>query len=364
MRILHTEASTGWGGQEIRTYNEAIALRQKGHDVFFITQIGATLAKKAREQGFEVLEINFFKKFWLLSLPKLIFFIKKFNIELVVTHSSLDAWLGGIAARAARTGLIRIRHVSTPTRAGLNAFLLFNKLSDFIITTSEEIVNPISIASGKSLDLIKCIPTGVDPDKLMVDESAVIDFKDKYHLLDEDYILGSVCVVRSWKGIESLIDAAYTLREIPHMKWLIVGGGYLEAHQKRVNELGLQDRVIFTGHIDNPKIALKCLDAFLLLSTANEGISQASLQAAYLEKPLITTPTGGLKEVCIDQSTGFIVPIRSPQSVADAVLKLKDPVLREKMGKLAKKHVIESFLFDKTLKEIEDVYKRFACSKV
>lgn len=364
MNILHTEASTGWGGQEIRTFNEAKALRQKGHQVFFVTQKGAILAKKAKEQGFEVLEINFFKKFWLLSLPKLVLFIRKFNIDIIVTHSSLDAWLGGLAARLTQKGVVRIRHVSTPTRAGLNAFLLFNKLSDYVITTSQEIVAPISIASGKAQELIKCIPTGVDQSTLEVDEADVKKFKHNYNLSDHDLICGSVCVVRSWKGIESLIDAAYLLKDVPHLKWLIVGGGYLEAHQKRVIELGLQECVIFTGHIENPKVALKSLDVFLLLSTANEGISQASLQASYLEKPLITTPTGGLKEVCLDQQTGFIVPIRNPQAVADAVLKLQDSNLRKKMGKLAKNHVIESFLFEKTLQEVEDIYKRFACSKV
>lgn len=361
MRILHTEASTGWGGQEIRTFHEACALRDKGHDVFFAIQKGAKLAEKAKAAGFSVIEINFFKKYWWLSLPKLLKGIKFHKIDLVVTHSSLDAWLGGIAARMSKVGVVRIRHVSTPTRAGLNAKILFNKLSDFIITTSQEIVEPISSASGKSLDLIKCIPTGVQPAQLDVTSVDVMSFKQSYGFKETDIIMGSVCVVRSWKGIESLIGAADILRNDPHIKWLIVGGGYLEAHQARVKSLGLEDKVIFTGHLDNPKIALAALDVFLLLSTANEGISQASLQASYLEKPLITTDTGGLKEVCLHQKNGFIVPKHNPEAVAQAAILLKEDTLRETMGKFAKKHVVEGFLFEKTLQEIENIYQRFSC---
>jgi len=361
MKILHTEASLGWGGQEIRTFNEALALRQKGHEIFFILQKDAKLAKRARDNGFVVLEISFYKKAWALALFQIIWFLKKHRIELVVTHSSLDAWIGGIAAKASKVPVVRIRHVSTPTRKGLNAKLLFNKLADFVITTSLEIVKPLAEASGKPFELIKCIPTGVDTSKIHVDPQDVANFKKSFGLNSDDLIVGSVCVVRSWKGIDTLIDAANLMRDEPQIKWLIVGGGYLEHHMQRVKDLGLQNTVIFTNHLDDPQIAMAALDVFLLLSVANEGISQASMQASYLSKPLVTTPTGGLKEVCLDQQTGIIVPIRSPEKVKEAINKLKDRKLRQDFGNAAKKHVIESFLFEKTLKDVENVYLRFSC---
>jgi glycosyltransferase involved in cell wall biosynthesis len=361
MKLVHTEASLGWGGQEIRSFNEAMALRAKGQVVFFITQPGAKLSQMAKKHGFEVLEVNFFKKYWLFSLPKIFFFLKKHKVDLVVTHSSLDAWLGGIAARCAKIPLVRIRHVSTPTRAGLNARVLFHTLCDFIITTSQEIIQPLARASGKPIENISCIPTGVDGSKLDVDQDSIKDFKKGLGLKQDHIILGTVCVVRSWKGIETFIDAANLLKHDTRLKWLIVGGGYLEQHIKRVKELGLEEVVLFTGHLEDPKIAIACLDVFLLLSTANEGISQATLQASYLKKPLITTPTGGLKEVCFDGKTGFVVPIRSPEKVKEAVLKLTDASLRETLGQNAKEHVKQSFLFEKTLQEVENIYARFSC---
>lgn len=168
-------------------------------------------------------------------------------------------------------------------------------------------------------------------------------------------------MVRSWKGINTLIDAAYLLKDDPKLKWLIVGGGYLDAPKQKVRDLGLESKVIFTGHIDNPKIAIASLDIFLLLSTANEGISQATLQASYLQKPMITTPTGGLKEVCINEQTGFVVPLHSPDKVIEAIARLQDPALRQSFGKNACENVNQSFLLEKTLQEVEKVYLRFVC---
>jgi len=259
--------------------------------------------------------------------------------------------------------VVRIRHVSTATKKGLNAKLLFKRLADFVITTSSEIISPIAEASGQPLKNIRCIPTGVNPENLIIDENKLRDFRQKYNLQEDELIAGSVCVVRSWKGIESLIEAANILRDEEKLKWLVVGGGYLESHIKKVQDLKLENKVIFTGHIEDPKIAIAAMDLFLLLSTANEGISQATLQASFLKRPLITTPTGGLKEVCLHEKTGLIVPIRNPDAVAKAVLRLKDPNLRKIYGQQAKDLVDERFLFKKTLQEVEDIYMRFSCLK-
>ena len=110
--------------------------------------------------------------------------------------------------------------------------------------------------------------------------------------------------------------------------------------------------------MDNPYSAIASLDIFSLLSTGHEGVSQASLQAAYLQKPLITTDIGGLNEVCIDGQTGIIVPTFCPESVADAVVKLqKDEALRKKMGQNAKNLVENKFLFSTTLHSMESIYQ-------
>ena len=123
-------------------------------------------------------------------------------------------------------------------------------------------------------------------------------------------------------------------------------------------ELKLNGIVHFTGHLPNPIAAIKALDVFTLLSTAHEGVSQAILQAAYLEKPLIATPIGGLNEVCLNGQTGIIVPPFSPRRVADAVLRLRqDSLSRNRLAKNARELVLERFTLQHTLDHMEEVYR-------
>jgi glycosyltransferase involved in cell wall biosynthesis len=163
--------------------------------------------------------------------------------------------------------------------------------------------------------------------------------------------------MRSWKGINVLLEAANQLRDIPHLRWVIIGGGHAEIHHQKAKELKLEGIVHFTGHLDNPFPAIGSLDCFTLLSTANEGVSQAILQAAYLKKPLIATPTGGLSEVCLHEKTGILVPVFDPEAVAKAVLRLKEnEALRKHFGEKAHRLVLDRFTLKNTLDQMEEVY--------
>ena len=133
----------------------------------------------------------------------------------------------------------------------------------------------------------------------------------------------------------------------------------MDRYKGLATELALDGILHFTGHLDDPSTAIAALDIFTLLSTANEGISQACLQAAFLEKPLITTTVGGLPEVCRNQETGILVPPASPKNVAAAVLSLYDePEKGIFYGKQARRLVENKFTMQHTLDQMEQVYEK------
>ncbi len=357
MHILHTESSSGWGGQEIRILREAEGMRQRGHTFIFAVQSGGKLIAKARAAGFIVYEIPFNKRAALKTLLILLRVIKKHSVDLINTHSSMDAWLGGIAARLAGKKVIRTRHLSTPSRPGLNSRLLYNTLADFVVTTSSSIIPSIQSQSGLSPSLIRCIPTGVDPQAFLINPEEVEVFRLSLGVKQGEILVGTACFVRSWKGILDLLQAALLLKEDKRIKWVVVGGGYVEEYRPKIAELGLSGIITFVGHLENPFAAIRAMDVFTLLSTAHEGISQASLQAAFLERPLITTTVGGLPEVCLDGKTGIVVPPFSPERIAQAVLRMAEaPLLRHCWGKNAKDLVLKKFTFENTLSSMQDVY--------
>lgn len=357
MRLLHTESSKGWGGQEIRILREAEGMRQRGHEVILVVNSGGKLVIRAREAGFVVYELSFKKISALRTIYALVQICKTHAIDLINTHSSLDAWLGGIAARIAKTKVIRTRHLSTPIRKGLNSRLLYKSLADFVVTTSSPILSTIGKQAGIPFYRLQCIPTGIDPNALKADLMKAAEFRASLGVGPSDILVGTACFVRSWKGIHDLLQAAVLLKERTEIKWVIVGGGHVDDYRSKIPELGLEGVVTFTGHLEVPYSAIRAMDIFVLLSTAHEGVSQASLQAAFLERPLITTTVGGLPEVCIDGVTGFVVPPFSPESVARSVSKLADnPLLRKQFGVRGKQLVEERFTLTHTLDQMEKVY--------
>ncbi len=340
----------------MRILHEALGMRKKGHEVFFAVEKGGGLVFKARKEGFKVYEVLFKKIFWPITFFQLAAIFLFHRIDIVNTHSSSDSWLGGIVARLLRKAIIRTRHLSTSIRRGLNSVLLYDRLADFIVTTSTDAADIIIRQTKKTKENCQCIPTGINPLKITIDEEQKEQFRKKYAIGPEDLVVGTVCFMRSWKGIDDFIKAAKLMEKDLCVKWFIIGGGHGEKYQKQAEKLQLKN-LYFTGHLSNPFSAIDCLDIFSLLSTAHEGVSQASLQAAYLQKPLITTPTGGLKEVCVHNTTGLIVAPFSPHQVAGAVMQLKENIqTRKEMGKRAKEHVEGSFLYEQMLEKMEKIY--------
>lgn len=358
LSILHLEASPGWGGQEIRILREACGLRNRGYCIFFAIMRGGVLAQRARQEGFEVFELNFHKQGWPVTLFQLIRIIRSRSISLVNTHSSLDSWIGGIAARLCRVPIVRTRHLSTLNRAGLNSRLLYGTLADYVVTTCSGVLHSISERSKKPLSKMSSVPTGIDPAQMQIDERKTSLFRERLAVSERDFLVGTACFMRSWKGLDDLLGAASLLRNEPNVRWVIIGGGHEEGYRKKAADLGLESILHFTGHLENPIDAIAGLDAFALLSTAHEGVSQAILQAAYLKKPLIATSTGGLCEVCLDGETGIQVPSFSKERVAKAVCRLKDnPDMREKFGLKGKELVEQKFTLDQMLNEMETIFQ-------
>ncbi len=355
LNILHLESSPGWGGQEIRILKESQGMKTLEHNVIMAIQKNGGLVNKAKEKGFRVYEIRYEKFFWPISFFKLLYIIKKHKIHLINTHSSEDAWLGGLIGKILKVPILRTRHLSTRIKKGINSKLLYGYFADFVVTTCKEIAEVIIKQAKKDPQKCVSIPTGIDISNFNVKPKDVIDFKKKFNINNDDFLVGTACFMRSWKGINDFLNAAKILENEKDIKFLLIGGGHIDTYLKLAQDMNLKN-VIFTHHMENPISAIAALDIFALLSTAHEGVAQTSLQAAYLEKPLITTPTGGLKEVCIQDVTGIQVRVFNGNDVAEAILKLKnDPSLSKRFAKTAKS-IAMNFTLDKMITQMQEVY--------
>jgi glycosyltransferase involved in cell wall biosynthesis len=111
-----------------------------------------------------------------------------------------------------------------------------------------------------------------------------------------------LAVIRPVKGHRYLIEAAArVLREIPDARFLLVGwyeeGPYVQELRALTQSLGIADRIIFTGGRSDTADVLAALD-ICVLSTLNEGFSNAIIESMAARKPVVATNVGGNPEEC------------------------------------------------------------------
>lgn len=334
----------------MRILREAVAMRERGHEVSFVTAKGALLAEKAREKGFKVYTIPFVRHYLPITVLLLMAIYLFTRVDVVNTHSSWDSWVGGLTARLLFRKVVRTRHLSTHLRNDFQTKFLYTRIPNGVVTTCEQVAKTLRSNFHLTTDFCRSIPTGVDTHAAHPSLPPLC--------AQQKFIIGTACIFRSWKGLMTLLKAFSLIEDKHDMALFFIGDGPMRPIlQKEVIEMRLKDKVYFTGFLDNPLPAIASLDVFCLLSTAHEGVSQALLQAAYLGKPLVTTPISGSQEVCLNGKTGFVVPYDDPYTTKDALIYLKgDAQLRQKLGQAAKEHVSSRFTWDHTVTDMEKMF--------
>src|SRR6202011_5172895 len=130
--VLHTEASPGLGGQEVRTLNEARWTAERGWRVLLAVQPDGRLLDRAREAGVETAAIRMRGPLDPLGLAGLVPLVRPERVVLGHTHSAIDACLGGMGARLCRVPVVSARDVSIAVRRGVNP--VYRWLADRVIT--------------------------------------------------------------------------------------------------------------------------------------------------------------------------------------------------------------------------------------
>jgi sugar transferase (PEP-CTERM/EpsH1 system associated) len=126
--------------------------------------------------------------------------------------------------------------------------------------------------------------------------------------------------------------------------------------QALADELGLSGHVRFLGFRDDVADLLAEAD-FFVLSSVTEGISLTLLEAMATGLPVVATDVGGNREVVAHGRTGLLVPARSPEPLAEAILRLvRNPETTRQMGAAARRRVEQEFDLRRVVARYEQLY--------
>lgn len=358
IHILHTEWSSGWGGQELRVVAESVAFRARGYQITIACQPDSMILPRAQEAGIPVIQLVLKKGLRPASVLQAMRIIREYHVDLVHTHSSVDAWNFGLAARLLGVPVVRSRHLSTRISRSPLSYLLYMMLADRVITSGQAIKDVMVERNKMRPERIVSIPAGIDEKRFApsVDATGV---RREFGLGDGDFVVGIVAVLRSWKGHQYLIEAVAQLRRqgVP-VKLLIVGAGPQEANLRRmIHEKELEGIAILTGHRKDVPSLMKAMQCLVLPSTDNEATSQVLPQAMAMKVAVIATDVGGLAEVVIDHDTGLLVPPHDPNALAEAIRWIHEhPQETRQMAERGYAHALANFTFDRMIERTEQVY--------
>ena len=350
--ILHTEASIGFGGQELRIVTESRWLLDHGWDVLIVGQPDSRLLDESRRHGVPAVAIRMRRVLDPRALLALRRLIASRHVALVHTHSSVDSWLGGLAAKSLRLPVVRSRHVTIPIRG-----TLVYRLADRVVASGDEAARRVRDA-GIPADRVLAISAGVDLERF---HPGVSGKRVRDELGHTGPLVGLVANLRGSKGHRYLLEAAPdVLRERPDTRFLIVGGGVgFDDIARRVREMGLEREVLMLGfRRDVPEI-LAALDVLTLPSIKSEATSQVLLQSLAVGTPVVATTVGGSPEVVRDGVTGRLVPPADGGALARAILDLlRDPERAQAMARAGQAEVRATQSMDSIMTRVDGLYRQ------
>jgi len=351
--VLHTEASPGLGGQEVRTLNEARWTMERGWRVLLAGQPDGPLMERARAAGLETAPLRMAGPLDVRALIGLVRLIRRERVSLVHTHSSTDAWLGGTAARLCRVPVVRTRHVSIAIRRGLNP--VYRRLADRV-NTSGEAIRRLVVEVGVPPERVIAIPAGVNLESFPFGARAPETARE---LGLGHPVIGSVAMFRGSKGHPQLLQAFAMVREKrPGATLLLVGDGIRRNWVEQLaREAKLSDAVVFTGFRSDVPALLGTMDCFAQASTRTEGVPQALLQAFATGVPVVASRIGGIPEVVADGLTGLLVESESVEGLAAGIERvLDDPEGATQRARAARTLVEARFSHTHAIDRLLEVY--------
>lgn len=357
MRIVHTEASCGWGGQEIRILEEARGMIARGHEVVVLCPPDARIYTQAPRRGVPAVALPIGRKS-LRGLLALRRWLRTNAADIVNTHSSTDTWLAALARATLRCPppLVRTRHISAAVPDNAASRWLYSSAVRHVVTTGEALRRQLIERVGVPAERVTSVPTGIDTTRFHPGDKQ--EARRALGLDPEARYIGIVATLRSWKGHLYLLDAFAAL-DTSDWQLLIVGTGPMRENiEAKVAELGLGSRVRLVGQQDNPEEWLRTLDIFCLPSYANEGVPQAVLQAMLTALPIVTTPVGAILEAVKDGESALVVPPKDAAALAAAFGRLiADPALAERLGANACRVAGADFSSGHMLDRMEGVFR-------
>ncbi len=308
MRILELNLERGWRGGERQTLWSAQYFNDAGHATTIVARKGEALARRAAKAGLPLIEVESSAELMrMLATSGSAFDILHAQTAQTLTACVLTRWLHG-------------RPVVVTRRV---AFPLGSRLTRFKYRRATQVI-AISRAAASALQeagirRIQVIPSAVR--RVAPNHARVQAFRDQ-HGLNGYRVLATMGALTPEKDPCTMIEAIRQLRQLrDDFRFVHFGEGTLRPLlEARIAEYGLQQSYLLVGFHDNVEEFFPMLDGFVM-SSRQEGLGSAVLDAMMHGVPVVSTNAGGLAE-SLGDGRGVLVPAGDAPALAAGISRL------------------------------------------
>lgn len=369
MKILFCIPNLEHGGAERQTAYIANELAGQGHEVHVaasgggpnlerILASGATWHCLRKERGCEAAKyssrVNHIRAA-LVALWRLVALTRKIRPDVIQTVLAPMDILGGTAALLTGTPWILKECSAAIVYTTYRRYWLrfaFGSLANAVISNSAHGMN--YWRKTHTEDRVCVIPNAIP-----IAQIRATKFRDtSFGLNSDDNVILYAGRIDIGKNVEALISALGLIAKDISFKAIICGDGTNRMSvEQMARELGVADRVVFTGYIDNLWELMKRADVFVSLSRC-EGCPNVILEAMASECPLVVSDIPGHREI-LDDRDALFVKLDDPAEAATAILAtLTDAAAARGRAESAKVNISNRLSLKEVAQLSENAYSR------
>ena len=305
-------------------------------------------------------------KYDVLCLLKVFAILRRMKADVIQPFLTPATFFSLLPALLCRTPVKIVTERSGPGRMGASlGYGIYLRVEDFLARFADWAV-PNSLAGSEYLiqrgikpGRIRVIYNGINLGRLTADKEGVEQVRQRLSLPLQGKVVGMMARLFPVKNHAAFLRAAALINKVmPDTRFALVGDGPLRSYLEEFSlGLGLNSKVVFFGQQRDVGTYLSAFD-IAVLTSESEGCSNSLLEAMALGKPVVATDVGGNREVVHHGETGLLVPARSAEALAEAVISLlRDSEAATAMGRKARERVATQFSIERMVNEYQSLYE-------